>query len=382
MNFPRVPFTTIATVWVRLFTGLWAVTFLGQLTANSLSAADVSGKDWSPQSAAKYLDQRMSWWMNWPKAARDHQTFCISCHTALPYALSRSALRDLPNVEPSPTVEQDLFANVVKRVQMWSKVEPFYTDQNSGPQKTSESRSTESVLNALILVWRDRPAGKLSGDARLALENMWRLQFRGGEMDGTWAWLQFHNAPWEGDSQFWGVSLAAIAVGSAPGNYKAEPAIQPGLKRMRVWLQREMDRQTPLDRVALLWASAKLPTLLSSDQQKTILRETLSKQRDDGSFSTSDLIGAWKRKDGTPLHSDSDGYATGLVAFALEQLGTPETKSNVDRAVTWLRKNQNAEEGRWPAYSLNKERELISDAGRFMSDAATAYAVLAIANVK
>jgi hypothetical protein len=137
-----------------------------------------------------------------------------------------------------------------------------------------------------------------------------------------------------------------------------------------------------LDRVALLWASAKLPTLLSSDQQKTIVRETLSKQRDDGSFSTSDLIGAWKRKDGTPLHSDSDGYATGLVAFALEQLGTPETKSNVDRAVTWLRKNQNAEEGRWPAYSLNKERELISDAGRFMSDAATAYAVLAIANVK
>jgi squalene-hopene/tetraprenyl-beta-curcumene cyclase len=201
-------------------------------------------------------------------------------------------------------------------------------------------------------------------------------------MNGAWAWLQFHNAPWEGDSQFWGVSLAAIAVGSAPGNYKAEPAIQPGLKRMRVWLQREMDRQTPLDRVALLWASAKLPTLLSSDQQKTILRETLSKQRDDGSFSTSDLIGAWKRKDGTPLHSDSDGYATGLVAFALEQLGTPETKSNVDRAVTWLRKNQNAEEGRWPAYSLNKERELISDAGRFMSDAATAYAVLAIANVK
>jgi hypothetical protein len=28
-------------------------------------------------------------------------------------------------------------------------------------------------------------------------------------MSGAWAWLQFHNAPWEGDSQYYGTSLAA-----------------------------------------------------------------------------------------------------------------------------------------------------------------------------
>src|SRR6202011_2486917 len=48
---------------------------------------------WDQKAAAVYLDQRAGWWMEWPKAARDHQTFCVSCHTAVPYALSRPALR-------------------------------------------------------------------------------------------------------------------------------------------------------------------------------------------------------------------------------------------------------------------------------------------------
>ena len=54
---------------------------------------------------------------------------------------------------------------------------------------------------------------------------MWALQFKAGEMTGSWAWLQFHNAPWEGDSQFYGSALAAVAIGSAPQNYQSEPGI-------------------------------------------------------------------------------------------------------------------------------------------------------------
>jgi squalene-hopene/tetraprenyl-beta-curcumene cyclase len=358
-----------------------AIVLLGPSIGTAL-ADDAPGADWSPEKAAAYLDGRISWWMSWPKAARDHETFCISCHTALPYALGRPALRQtLREQSPSPT-ERKLLENVLKRVRMWKEVEPFYPDQTSGLPKTSESRGTESILDALILVWRDTPTGVLSPDARLALDNMWALQLRTGEMNGSWAWLQFHNAPWEGDSQYWGANLAAIAVGSAPGNYQSEPQVQTGLTRLRTYLVKGMTTQTLLDRVALLWASAKIPDLLTQNQREALITETLAKQREDGGFSLADMVGSWKRKDNTPLNSAPDGYATGFVAFALEQAAMPQARKGLSRAIQWLRRNQNPADGRWPASSLNKERDLESDAGRFMSDAATSFAVLALENAK
>src|SRR5215467_3224888 len=192
--------------------------------------------DWSPVKAAAYMDERFGWWAAWPKAARDHGTFCVSCHTATPIALGRPALNNLLG-ESSPSAnERKLLDNVVTRVRRWNEVEPFYADQTSGLPKTSESRGTESILNALILVSNDAPTGRLSPEARLALDNMWALQLRSGDMNGSWAWLQFHNAPWEGDSQFYGTALAAVAIGSAPGNYQAEPERKEGISRLRSWL--------------------------------------------------------------------------------------------------------------------------------------------------
>ena len=212
------------------------VILLAGLTGGVATAADLPPAAWSPKAAAAYLDERSSWWMTWPKAARDHDTFCISCHTMLPYALARPALRrTLAEQSPSAN-EQRVFDNIVKRVRMWKDVEPFYSDQTSGLPKTSESRGTESIINSITLVWRDAPSGRLSADARLALDNMWALQLKSGEMNGSWAWLQFHNAPWEGDSQYYGTALAAIAIGSAPEDYVSEPGIQAGLKLLRTLL--------------------------------------------------------------------------------------------------------------------------------------------------
>src|SRR5215475_16102602 len=143
---------------------------------------------WDPKAAAAYLDRRQAWWMEWPKAQRDHETFCVSCHTAVPYALSRSALRTaLAEQAPSPN-EGRLLDSVTKRVRLWKEVEPFYKDADRGPYKSVESRGTESVLNALILSSRDAQICRLSNDARAAFEYLCAEQQTVGIQIGAWDW--------------------------------------------------------------------------------------------------------------------------------------------------------------------------------------------------
>jgi hypothetical protein len=89
-----------------------------------------------------------------------------------------------------------------------------------------------------------------------------------------------------------------------------------------------------------LWALREQNGLLTHDQQNKIVEETLAKQRDDGGFSMSQLIGAWKRHDDTPLDTSSDGYATGRIAFALEQVEAPQAQAPLKRALAWLSRNQ------------------------------------------
>jgi squalene-hopene/tetraprenyl-beta-curcumene cyclase len=203
---------------------------------------------------------------------------------------------------------------------------------------------------------------------------MWSEQLTAGDGAGAWSWLQFHNAPWEGDSQYYGATLAAIASGRAPAGYRA----QPGMKALREYLLRERESQTLFHRVMLLWASSRTPELLTRAQQKSIVDEALSKQQRDGGFSLTSLVGGWKRRDDTPLETKSDGYATGVVSYALQQAGVARDKKELARALDWLAHNQESADGRWLAYSLNKQRDLATDVGRFMSDAATAQAVLAL----
>ena len=344
-------------------------------------------RSWDPGGAAAYLDRRMNWWMGWATSARDHGTVCVSCHTAVPYALARPALRAAPGSDSPGNAERRLIDDVKTRVRLWNETSPYYTDQDDAAGKSAQSRGTESVLNALILAYDDARTGRLGPDTRMALEEMWALQQQRGDDAGAWSWLDFGLAPWESpDAQYYGAALAALAVGVTPGAYRSEPGVQDRLHLLHDYLERHYAAESLHHRLVLLWASTKLPGLLDAGRRRSLIEEVLRAQSADGGWSLSTLTSTSTNRHRLLRDSASDGYATGLATLALEEGGMPTAASAVQRGLSWLAQNQAGHLGRWfrgkesfwVTHSLNERRNPWSNVGRFMTDAATGYAVLAL----
>ena len=323
---------------------------------------------WDPTAAATYLDERQGWWMSWEPAQRERETFCISCHTAVPYALSRSALRVVGGETAPAPEEEALLDNVRRRVRLWAEVAPEHL----------ESRGSEAILNSLVLASRDARDSRLSDDARLAFDHLWEMQLDHGKQSGAWPWLHADLEPWEEDGgPYYGAALAAIAVGTAPEGYAHEMANTDRVARLSSYLTDNYDDQNLFNKLTALWASTRLPGLLEPADQVAVIEETLARQHGDGGWSLS-ALGPYQLREGSPRATKSDGYATGMIAFVLLQTGAWPEQSGLKRALAWLSANQDTADGSWPAHSLNKHRDPSSDIGRFMRDAATAYAVLAL----
>jgi squalene-hopene/tetraprenyl-beta-curcumene cyclase len=351
--------------------------------------ASASVTHWNSAAAKAYLDERENWWLKWSAAKRDGETFCISCHTNLPFVFVNTLTDSMP--DDSAENEKKIIADVRSRVESWDSVNSYYGDKDDKSGNGPGSRSTEAVLNAVILAFHDSRAGKLSEDTRLAFKNMWALQIASGSDRGSWLWQKFRLSPWESrESPYYGATLAALAIGAAPENYSSNREIQPNLRALVGYLRREYPDQDLLNRVGLLWASTKLPGLLTSDQQSAIVQDVLRKQLADGGwslvsltwspeyFGIPSLVTTRRRNDWTPQVTVSDGMATSYVAFVLQQAGVPRKDANLQSAITWLIRNQNQPGGYWSAYSLNRQRDPNTEVGRFMTDAATAYAILAL----
>jgi squalene-hopene/tetraprenyl-beta-curcumene cyclase len=354
--------------------------------ACSHQSAAPSAVSWDPKAAAAYLDRRMEWWIGWKNSARDHGTFCFSCHTAVPYALARPELRTMLAESADAAPRRQLMEDVRRRVRLWDETSPFYTDQYVAPGKSAESRGTEAVLSALMLASDDTRTGRLSADTGFAFDHMWAQQLKSGDGAGAWPWLDFDLSPWESaavDARYYGAALAAMAVGAVPG-YQSRPQIQGSLQLLRDYLAREYPAQPLHHRLILLWASTKLPGLLEAGRRQSLVAEVLRAQNPDGGWSLSALMA--KSGEGEGHDADSDGYATGLVTLVLGQTAMPGAAAPEQRGLTWLVRNQQVHgaswilglDGFWVARSPNKWRSPWSDVGRFMSDAATAYAVLAL----
>jgi squalene-hopene/tetraprenyl-beta-curcumene cyclase len=81
--------------------------------------------------------------------------------------------------------------------------------------------------------------------------------------------------------------------------------------------------------------------------------------------------------DNSAAPTETDGFATSLAVLVMEESHSDSHNSSVKRGQVWLEQHQQ-KGGNWIASSMNKQCDPESDAGRFMSDAATAYAVLAL----
>jgi hypothetical protein len=332
---------------------------------------------WDRAAAERYLDQREIWWQQWPSAQKEQGTVCISCHTVVPYAMVRPALRRDLGESAISAPEATMMASLEKRVANWAEMIPFYSDAKSGPGKTAESHATEAVLNAIMLASVDASQGHLRPITRTAFDNAWALQEDNGPLAGAWKWQDFHLAPWETSaSNYQGAALLMVEALNAPDGYAREPEVRAHLDRLRDYLRANYETQSPMNQLYVLWASAREPGLIAPAQRAALLAKLASLQRPDGGWCSS-AIESHGRTDGSPEPVASDGYATGLAVIALVESKTSRKDPLLQCAVAWLTQNQQTN-GTWTAVSINKERNPKSIPAAFMTDAATAYAVLAL----
>ena len=223
------------------------------------------------------------------------------------------------------------------------------------------------VATAFALAFNDAATtGKLHPTTRAALDRMWTSQRKTGE----WNWLKCDWPPLEHDD-YYGATLAALAVGVAPGDYAKTDAAVAGIKQLQAYFAK-----TPapdLHHTAmLLWASKKVDGLMTADVQKKAIVELKAKQHADGGWCLPSL-GKYKRHDKTDNDpaAPSDGYGTGFVVYVLRQAGVSADDAAVAKGVAWLKANQR-ESGRWYTRSLN------NDAAHYITHAGTAFCVLAL----
>jgi squalene-hopene/tetraprenyl-beta-curcumene cyclase len=350
---------------------------------------------WDQEAAAKYLDDRMDLWFNAGKKLRtgETKTTCVSCHTTVPYVLARPALRRAMKATEATPQEVKLYEETARRVEGFDTRQPLYDFSES---KKTESRGTEAALNALILASADAAQNRREPSAvtKKAFDQLWQTQ----RPDGAWDWLDFGLEPFETvDGAYYGAALAAIAVGFAPGDSKDRGAeAKPGVERLRGYLTEKYSSQSLFNKTWALLASARFDGLLTKAQRDALIADLQSRQHDDGGWSLESLGGwNWSKKAKAPgevdkaLLSKSDGYATGLVLYALRGAGLPASHPAVGKGLQWLKANQQSVQidqqswHAWRAHSLNFDREHGGDKGEpwrrmFMSDSATAFASLAL----
>jgi len=298
-------------------------------------------KQFSAAKAGEYLD---GVGVNW---TRTHK--CITCHTNMPYLTARPLL-------PGDAGWKEVRQFLENDVESWS----------SGGKPRGDAYV---VATAFALAFNDaQQSGKLHTTTRAALDRMFDVQLKTGE----WKWLKCDWPPLEHDD-YYGATLAALAAGIAPESYAATDKAKAGIEKLKAYFARTPSPD--LHHTAmLLWASIRLPVLMTKDERQKAVAALRAKQRADGGWALPSL-GQYTRRDEAKTPNDhnaeSDGYGTGFVTYILLQTGAKPDDPSIAKAVKWLKSNQR-ESGRWYTRSLN------NDKAHYITNAGCAFCVLAL----
>jgi hypothetical protein len=320
-------------------------------TTSTLSA------DWSPELAARYLDGRQKEWFSW-KPAISADGPCVSCHTGMTYLLARPALRRRLKEDQPTMYEVGLLGRLRAKV---------------GEKPPGPLQGIETIFTAMFLS-REDAMKTMSAHTQKAFDQLWTLQGTEGASKGGWRWYAANLDPWENaESGRYGAALAAVALTQTPAQYRDTPQVRDQEASLNAYLMDGVASRRLHDRLALLLPRSFIPDTL----RQSITADALGKQQLDGGW-TIESLGPWMAHADAPPSSGSNAYATSFTAFSLLRGGVPPSDARLAKALVWLQSHQDPTTGAWAATSMNKRYPEGSMESRFMQDAATAFASLAL----
>lgn len=296
------------------------------------------------KAAAKYLDDGAICWVR--------EKTCVNCHTTGPYLSERPALsRQLG--QPLEEVLADFIKTVPEKV---------------GPQKETEKDgiryyggSWTSIWRSLGLAeWDKHVTGKLSPHTERSLHEMLMRQSANGSFV-SYGEVEIPHIT----TDFELTLQAARAVTAAPGWLSGlkDAELLARIDKMKSWL-RTAEPKNDYDRILRLQLAHYMPDLVPQTQRDAALGLLSSKQHADGGWSLRDMsaLSDWHFKmsdtvvklvSGLPdaAKPESDAYMTAFAVVLMRQSNIPASDERIQRAVTWLKREQRVS-GRWWMHSL------------------------------
>lgn len=329
----------------------------GKILIPAASAAEPKRKTVSVKLAVDYIENAA---VAWSKSRK-----CVTCHTNGTYMVIRPSLSE----QLGPPSKE---------------IRTFFTGQLTKLQKAGVKRLQSGIrptqvayVAAGLAEWDAHSTKTTSKETSAALKLMLSVQAKNGSWGNADCW------PPHESSAYHGATVAAMAIGTAPGWLKTvkDNKAKQSIARLRAYLQKTAP---PHDygRVLLLWTATRMKGLVDAKQRADLIRTIWKHQRSDGGWSIRTFAEPEKWGRGNRAaklrvepefkNPPSDGHMTGLAVIVLRDAGVPADDPRLKKAVAWLLANQRSS-GRWWTRSLNTDRY------HFITYSGTLYPLLALA---